>query len=217
MENGQPTYFHPCPNNYTVKDRSQSETLTKSLIKERTQRLAEWDIFQKTKDDERTAQSIEDRLFLQIMDREVYKGRGKFMGCPTPIQAAKAISSKQSSTSGGTLQFTSTIFQEEAWDGKRFCSLYGEAISKWSCRNSSFSWSQGTVLCIYLLLLCTIPKNHPRSEWSSTSSAQCKGASLNKVLLTGPDLNNSLLRVLMRFRKEPVAFMVDIQQNVSLL
>ncbi|PIK56556.1 hypothetical protein BSL78_06524 [Apostichopus japonicus] len=44
------------------------------------------------------------------------------------------------------------------------------------------------------------------------SSAEFKGTSLNKVLLSGPDLNNSLVGVLMRFRKEPTAFMADIQQ-----
>ncbi len=65
---------------------------------------------------------------------------------------------------------------------------------------------------IYLLLLCTIQKKPSQIRVVFDSSAQCKGASLNKVLLTGPDLNNSLLGVLMRFRKEPVAFMVDIQQ-----
>lgn len=44
------------------------------------------------------------------------------------------------------------------------------------------------------------------------SSAQYKGISLNKVLLTGPNLNNSLLGVLMRFRKEQVAVTADIEQ-----
>lgn len=44
------------------------------------------------------------------------------------------------------------------------------------------------------------------------SSAQYQGLSLNSVLLTGPDLNNSLLGVLIRFRKEPVAVTADIQQ-----
>lgn len=44
------------------------------------------------------------------------------------------------------------------------------------------------------------------------SSAQHGGISLNKVLLTGPDLNNSLLGVLIHFRKEPVAITADIQQ-----
>lgn len=37
------------------------------------------------------------------------------------------------------------------------------------------------------------------------SSAQHQGISLNNVLLKGPDLNNSLLGVLLRFRKERVA------------
>lgn len=44
------------------------------------------------------------------------------------------------------------------------------------------------------------------------SSASYYGVSLNDVLLTGPDLNNSLLGVLLRFRREPVAITADIEQ-----
>ncbi|XP_076857275.1 uncharacterized protein LOC143511532 [Brachyhypopomus gauderio] len=44
------------------------------------------------------------------------------------------------------------------------------------------------------------------------SSAQYNGISLNNVLLSGPDLNNSLLGVLIRFRRERVAIMADIEQ-----
>ncbi len=44
------------------------------------------------------------------------------------------------------------------------------------------------------------------------SSAQHQNISLNNVLLSGPDLNNSLLGVLVRFRKDRVAIMADIQQ-----
>ncbi|KAK0137151.1 hypothetical protein N1851_026658 [Merluccius polli] len=43
-------------------------------------------------------------------------------------------------------------------------------------------------------------------------SAQEDGISLNNVLLSGPDLNNSLLGVLLRFRKELIALTADIQQ-----
>ena len=42
-------------------------------------------------------------------------------------------------------------------------------------------------------------------------SAEFKGESLNKHLLQGPDLTNSLTGVLCRFRKEPVAFICDIK------
>lgn len=44
------------------------------------------------------------------------------------------------------------------------------------------------------------------------SSARHEGVSLNDVLLTGPNVNNSFLGVLLRFRKERVAVMADIQQ-----
>ncbi|XP_039890238.1 uncharacterized protein LOC120735119 [Simochromis diagramma] len=44
------------------------------------------------------------------------------------------------------------------------------------------------------------------------SSAEQPGVSLNSVLLTGPDLNNTLLGVLIRFRKELIATTADIQQ-----
>lgn len=55
-----------------------------------------------------------------------------------------------------------------------------------------------------------IPKNQIRVVFDS--SAPHEGISLNNVLLTGPDLKNSLIGVLMCFRKDCIAVMADIQQ-----
>ena len=44
------------------------------------------------------------------------------------------------------------------------------------------------------------------------SAVKYNGVSLNDVLYTGPDLTNSLLGILMRFRREPVAIIADIEQ-----
>jgi hypothetical protein len=41
-------------------------------------------------------------------------------------------------------------------------------------------------------------------------SSRYKGVSLNDILLTGPDLINSLLGVLLRFRQDPIAVVADI-------
>jgi hypothetical protein len=42
-------------------------------------------------------------------------------------------------------------------------------------------------------------------------SAKYKGIGLNDMLLQGPDLTNSLIGTLMRFRSEPVAFICDVE------
>lgn len=43
------------------------------------------------------------------------------------------------------------------------------------------------------------------------ASLKCQGVSLNDVLLQGPDLANSLIGVLLRFRQNEIAFMADIK------
>ena len=44
------------------------------------------------------------------------------------------------------------------------------------------------------------------------SAAECDGLSLNKLLLSGPDITNNLFGVLLRFRENPVAMVADIEQ-----
>lgn len=66
--------------------------------------------------------------------------------------------------------------------------------------------------CWYLPLFGVYhPKKPNKIRVVFDSSAPYDGVSLNDVLLKGPDLNNSLLGVLLRFRKEPVAITIDIQ------
>ena len=55
------------------------------------------------------------------------------------------------------------------------------------------------------------PKKPGKIRVVFDASAEFKGESLNKHLLQGPDLTNSLTGMLCRFRKEPVAFICDIE------
>lgn len=57
-----------------------------------------------------------------------------------------------------------------------------------------------------------VPTNPGSIRVVFDSSARCQGVSLNDTLLKGPDLSNSLLAILLRFRKDAVALMADIQQ-----
>ncbi|VDI30798.1 Hypothetical predicted protein [Mytilus galloprovincialis] len=66
--------------------------------------------------------------------------------------------------------------------------------------------------CWYLPLFGVYhPKKPDQIRGVFDSSAKCNGVSLNSVLLTGPDLTNDLLGVLLRFRKEMVAVTADVQ------
>ena len=47
------------------------------------------------------------------------------------------------------------------------------------------------------------------------AAAEYEGASLNKALLQGPDSTNSLIGVLLRFRKGNVALAADVEFYVS--
>ena len=56
------------------------------------------------------------------------------------------------------------------------------------------------------------PKKPGQIRIVFNSSSQHDNVSLNDVLLRGPELNNSLLGILICFRCEPIAIMADIQQ-----
>ena len=44
------------------------------------------------------------------------------------------------------------------------------------------------------------------------AAAQCEGTSLNDALVTGPDLLNSMIGVVLRFRVGPIAICADIEE-----
>ena len=45
----------------------------------------------------------------------------------------------------------------------------------------------------------------------ANAASKYRGQSLNSNLLTGPDLLNSLLGILLRFREHPIAILADIE------
>ena len=67
--------------------------------------------------------------------------------------------------------------------------------------------------CWYLPIFGVYPPQKPgQIRGVFDSSAKFDDVSLNSVLVSGPDLTNSLLGILLRFRKEAIAVTADIQQ-----
>lgn len=65
----------------------------------------------------------------------------------------------------------------------------------------------------YLSLASTIQEKPGQIRCVFDSSATFEGVSLNSELLSGPQLINNLLGVLVRFRKERIGIMADIQKK----
>ena len=61
-------------------------------------------------------------------------------------------------------------------------------------------------LGIYLIMVSSIPTNLAKSEWYLTVQQKLMGN-----FLTGPDLTNQLIGVLIQFLEEHVAIMADIE------
>lgn len=67
--------------------------------------------------------------------------------------------------------------------------------------------------CWYLPLFGVYhPKKPDKIRGVFDSSVVYQGKSLNSVLLTGPNLTNSLLGVFIRFRRDQIAVIADIEQ-----
>ena len=60
------------------------------------------------------------------------------------------------------------------------------------------------------------PKKKDKIHVVFDAAAESNGVSLNKLLLSGPDLTNNLLGVLLRFCQDPVALVADIEQMFTL-
>ena len=59
---------------------------------------------------------------------------------------------------------------------------------------------------------CCVSPNRPgKIRVKFNCSAEWHGISVNKSLISGPDLTNQIIGVLIKFREEPVAVMADIE------
>lgn len=67
--------------------------------------------------------------------------------------------------------------------------------------------NDGTFLC----LVYTTHRNWTQLEWCSTP-LQFNNVSLNDVLLKGPDITNNLQGILLRFRREEIAVIGEVEQ-----
>ncbi|XP_038153297.1 uncharacterized protein LOC119791326 [Cyprinodon tularosa] len=215
LENGRHSVFGPCPNRYVVKEKWYGSKATPVYVEGPTSEGCGgdlgYDVFQQTREDDKIGPSVEDLLFLKSMEQGVYKDEDNSWVAPLPFRQPRPRLPNNRSQAVDRLSSLRRSFNKKPEMKDHFMSFMekifqnGHAEEAPPLEKDEECWFLPSFGVYH-------PKKPGQIRVVFDSSAQHKGVSLNQVLLTGPDLNNSLLGVLIRFRKDSIAITGDIQQ-----
>ncbi|KAI4872908.1 hypothetical protein NFI96_015842 [Prochilodus magdalenae] len=155
--------------------------------------------------------SIEDELFLDLMDRVVYMDEANCWVAPLPFRPNRPRLPNNIRHAKNRLMSLCRMLEKKQGMKEHFFKFMQSMFDSDQAEPAPALTSQQE--CWYLPIFGVYhPQKKDQIRVVFDSSAKHEGLSLNDVLLRGPDMNNTLLGVLMRFRKEPIAVTADIQQ-----
>ncbi|XP_076879123.1 uncharacterized protein LOC143527737 [Brachyhypopomus gauderio] len=214
LENGRPTYLTPCTSKVQVKENinhlPHSANLTTRCSLMGTREGIGQSVFQRSASDHQLAPSMEDLSFLQLMDDECYQDSSNSWVAPLPFRSPRQRLPNNRDYAYQRLSSLLRTLEKRP----KMKSQYLEFMDKLFANQHAEvapPLSEGQECWFLPSFGVYHPRKPEQIRVVFDSSAPFEGVSLNDVLLTGPDLNNSLLGVLLRFRKEPVAVTADIQ------
>ncbi|KAK7877393.1 hypothetical protein WMY93_031909, partial [Mugilogobius chulae] len=208
LENGRPSFLPPCQNSFNVKEQLQSHTEpwdTRSSYQIGEQ------IFQQGEKDEKLAPSLDDQAFLQIMERDFYQDSTNSWTAPLPFRTPRPHLPNNRNLALSRLESLCRTLKKRPEMQKHFMDFMQGLLDRDHAELAPALGEEEE--CWYLPFFGVY---HPQKPGNIRvvfdSSAKFQGVSLNDVLYTGPNMNNSLVGVLVRFREEAVAVTADIQQ-----
>ncbi|KAK3743580.1 hypothetical protein QZH41_001384 [Actinostola sp. cb2023] len=192
----------PCPNKIKLTD---------SLTQRYTESLKD-DVFHTERSDNEVSLSCEDRKFLEIMEDGIHKNDSGNWEMPLPFRRQDVSMPNNRTQAEHRLNSLLKTLRRKPQMEKDYVEFMEKIIHKGHASPvPEVNASAGQVW--YLPHFGVYhPKKPTQIRVVFDSSAEFGGISLNKELLSGPDLMNSLLGVLIRFRRESVGVMCDIEQ-----
>ena len=189
----------PCPNKIKVKELPPF------------QHNDDNNIFIKTEQDDKVGLSAEDREFLSIMDSDFCMHSSGHWVAPLPFRQSRQRLPNNRPQALHRAKLLDSSLKSNSLKRSHFVTFMKEILDSGHAERAPPLSS--TEECWYLPLFGVYhPKKPDQIRGVFDASAKYQGVSLNDVLLSGPDLTNSLLGVLIRFRKEPVAMTADIKK-----
>ncbi len=156
--------------------------------------------------------SVEDAKFLEIAKRGIHYNDNGHFEIPLPTKDSSISLPNNRSTALERLAKLKASLKRNPKTMEEYTAQMTDMISKgYAEKIADQDLNKGKNVVWY------IPHHgvrHPKKKKLRIvfdCSAEYRGESLNKHLLQGPDMINSLAGILSRFRKEPIAFTCDIQ------
>ena len=161
-------------------------------------------IFQRTTRDHKLAPSIDDMMFLHIMDSEVHQNDSNSWVAPLPFKTPRQrLPNNRDCAYNRLVSLRRTL--EKRPQMKAHFLEFMEKLFKNEHSEEAPPLQDGQEVWYLPSFGVYHPKKPEQIRVVFDSSAAYQGVSLNDVLLRGPDMNNTLIGVLMRFRRELVA------------
>lgn len=194
--------FSPCENDLKVEKTAVLESKASGLG---------GNLFVRTVDDDKPGLSRDDREFIGIMDEHFQKYDDNNWTAPLPFRFERPRLPNNKTQALKRARMLDANLRKDQDKREHFFTFMKGILDKGNAEiapeidQDQEQW--------YLPIFGVYhPKKPGQLRAVFDSSAKYDNISLNDVLLSGQDLTNSLLGVLLRFRKEPVAMMGDIEQ-----
>lgn len=213
LGSGRVSLFPPCTNEFRICEDSNRHYgfSNRNAATHLNNEDFGKNVFQRTKDDEKPGMSVDDREFLQIMHESLQKDNTGNWVAPLPFRQQRLKLPNNRSLALRRANALDVNLQKNPIKKEHFLAFMDGILKNGHAEVAPPISEQEE--CWFLPIFGIYhPKKPDQLRAVFDSSAKYGGLSLNDVLLTGPDLTNSLLGVLLRFRKESVAIMGDIQQ-----
>lgn len=190
--NGRHSIFPQCELNLSIKEDINTHNL-----------------FVKTKKDEEVGWSIEDRQFVELMDKECHRNEEGYWTAPLPFRVPRPKMPNNRRMALQRAMVLHNSLQKNPVKRDHFVTFMEKVLSSGAAELAPTVKGEAWYLPIFGVYNPQKP-NQIRGVFDS--SAKYEGLSLNDTLLSGPNLTNDLLGILIRFRENAFAAAADIEQ-----
>ena len=221
LDNGRPSFLLPCSNRLYVKHGSHADftTYLETSQKKGTFFKGSFEyglgdnVFACTNDDNRPGMSVEDRKFIQNMNSSLARNKSGSWEALLPVREKFNKLPNNQEDAVKRLRSTRRTLDKKPLMKQHYFDFMQKLLEKGHAEPAPKAELSSSSPRWYLPHFGVYhPQKPDKIHVVFDSAAETKGTSLNKALLSGPDLTNNLLGILLRFRQDTVAFVADIEQ-----